>query len=98
MFMVIVHHWCKVGMLDAACDRIDRNGDAMASVPGFRFRYRLEDPGAPLKVSTVTAWSHEADYQEWLARKGLMAAEAESPYEKVENSVHVVARAHEVAA
>lgn len=95
MFIVIVHHWCKEGMLGVARDRIDRNGDAMAGVPGFQFRYRLEDPSSPLKVSTVTAWLNEADYKEWLSRKNQgMATEAESPYEQVENSVYVVARAH----
>ena len=100
MIIVIVNHFVKPGRNDAALLRINTNGDRMASLPGFLFRYLLVSDKDPQKISTVTGWEAASDYDHWNEVKraggeGRMSPE-ESPYERVVNEVHSVAR-HDLA-
>ncbi len=99
MFMVVVDHFCKAHRVDDAVARIDQNGDQMAEVPGFLFRYRMTGTANPLQLSTVTAWSDKAAYDAWVAKKRALEAAAGpnphgSPYEKAVNTTYTVAHVH----
>ena len=105
MFMVIVNHWCKAGMMDRARKRLDTNGELMAGRPGFLYRHRLETPKEPNRLSTVTAWVDEASYKSWdawkKARDAAAGPDAELSasllFEKAENLQFHVALSHEPA-
>lgn len=96
MIVVIVHHWCKPDMVEAARERIDRNGDSMAQAPGFLFRCRMERVEEPLKISTVTTWTAEERYRTWQAEKNARDAAAglPSPYERAISEMFPVTHAH----
>lgn len=93
MYVVITHHFCKPEDVDAARQRIDKNGDTIAAQPGFLLRYRLESEEMPQIVSTFTAWNEEADF---LAYKALREARRSgaSPYEKIESQTFEVKSEH----
>ncbi|MFI5267262.1 MAG: antibiotic biosynthesis monooxygenase family protein [Chloroflexota bacterium] len=100
MIIVIVNHFVKPGRNDAAVQRINTNGDRMATLPGFLFRYLLVSDKDPQKISTVTGWEAAGDYDNWNVvkradEKGPMSPE-ESPYERVVNELHTVAQ-HDLA-
>lgn len=96
MIVVIVHHWCEPNMKAASIARIDGNGDSMAGVPGFLFRYRLDAPTDALKLSTVTVWESEAAYRQWQElKRSKSGGAASNPYSRVENEVLVVASIHD---
>jgi heme-degrading monooxygenase HmoA len=92
MILVIVHHQVKPGRADAAVQRIDENGTRMAEVTGYLFRYRLAAKYDPLRISTVTGWTGEECYRDWISRRDASRGDApvESPYLRVENSIHLV--------
>lgn len=95
MIIAIVHHWCKPDKVDAAREHIDHNGDKMATAPGFLFRYRIEPPGDPLKVSTVTAWADETALQAYrAANPPADPADPDRPFARIENETFVVRHAH----
>jgi heme-degrading monooxygenase HmoA len=96
MIIVIVHHWCKPGMVEAARRRVDENGDLAASAAGLLFRYRLERPEEPLRISTVSAWTSREAYRAADAvKKAKDAANPlESPYERALNEIFEVANVH----
>jgi heme-degrading monooxygenase HmoA len=96
MIVVIVHHWCKPDMVDAARRRVDENGDSSAAAPGFLFRYRLARPDEPLRMSTVTAWTSAEAYRQWKDERNKYdaAAGAVSPYERAVNEIFEVKRTH----
>ncbi len=96
MIIVIVHHWMKEGMTDAAHHRIDTNGDSSAEAPGFLFRYRLEKPDEPNRASTVTGWESREAYRSWKDAQNARdaAAGAVSPYERALNEIFDVAVVH----
>jgi heme-degrading monooxygenase HmoA len=100
MILVIVHHQVKPGLADAAVQRIDDNGTRMAQVPGYLFRYRLVAKDDPLRISTVTGWTGEECYRNWISRRDASrgGAPAESPYLRVENSIHLVEQTDDRAA
>ena len=91
MFIVVVHHRCKPGMVDAARKRIDGNGEAMAKAPGFHYRCRMEPGSDPLQVSTITAWTDEAAYRAFRGqRPPLDFVNPAIPFTKVENTQFIV--------
>jgi heme-degrading monooxygenase HmoA len=96
MVIVILHHWVMPDKMAQARVRIDENGDAMAAAPGFRFRYRIENPDEPLKISTLTAWADDASHHNF--RNAKMARDAANgivaPYDRVEREVFQVKHAH----
>jgi heme-degrading monooxygenase HmoA len=96
MVVVLVHHWCKPGMVEAARARVDGNGDSMAEAPGFVFRYRIERPEDPLRISTVTGWTDRALYEAWRAEKNERHAKSgvPSPYERAVNEIFEVTHVH----
>jgi heme-degrading monooxygenase HmoA len=99
MFIVVVDHFCKPDRVDEAIDRIDRNGDQMARLPGFLFRYRMTGTADPLRMSTVTAWTDAAAYDAWIAKKRTIDLAAgpspkDSPYERAVNTTYDVAHVH----
>ncbi len=94
MFIVVVRHQVKPGMIDKATARIDGNGDRMAELPGFLFRHRMVAKTDPLIVSTVTAWAAEANFDAWQKIKAGLPDTGESPYAKVETERHYVERSH----
>ena len=96
MIIVVVHHWCKPDLVDAARRRVDENGDLAAAAPGFLFRYRLERPEEPLRISTVSAWTTREAYRAATEVKNAKdkAANLESPYERALNEVFEVANVH----
>ena len=96
MVIVIVHHWHKPGMLDAAIKRIDENGDSSAQAPGFLFRYRLARPDEPTRLSTVTAWTSAEAYRAWKDERNKYdaATGAVNPYERAVNEIFEVKHAH----
>lgn len=63
MFIRIVHHWAKPGQTEAGRKFIDENGAKMTTYPGFKYRYRLEPPGGPAFITTLTAWDSAESYQ-----------------------------------
>ncbi len=97
MIIVIVHHWCKPGMIGAARLRIDENGDSSAQAPGFLFRYRLEKHDEPERVSTVSGWQSRDDYQAWKSARsaGEQRIAATDAYERWLNEVFEVEAVHE---
>ncbi len=102
MFIVVVDHFCKADRTQDAIGRIDHNGDQMASMPGFQFRYRMVGTANPLKISTVTGWIDASAYDGWIKRKRGIDATAsadpkESPYESATNATYVVEREHGAA-
>ncbi len=100
MIIVTVHHWCKPGMVEQARERIDSNGDEMAKWKGFLFRHRIEKADEPQRVSTVSGWSDEPSYRAYQSAKKAKdaAANAVSPYERVQNEVFAVQHSHSSAA
>lgn len=96
MIIVIVHHWCKDDMVEIARKRIDENGVSSAAASGFLFRYRMERPEEPLRISTVTAWTSAEHYRRWKDERNKhdAAAGAASPYERALNEIFEVERAH----
>ena len=95
MFIVVVRHQVKPGMLDKAYARIDGNGDRMAQVPGFLFRHRMVAKTDPLLISTVTAWTEETAFEVWQKIKAGLPDTGESPYVKVETERHYVQHSHD---
>jgi heme-degrading monooxygenase HmoA len=89
MFIVITHHFCKPGQVETARGRIDKSGGGMTGEPGFKFRYRIESPGSPGVVSTLTAWNSEADHQAYRGKRNY-GSMADSPYERVEHHSYEV--------
>lgn len=94
MFLVISHHWCKLAQEDAARSRIDRNGAAMVTEPGFVYRYRIEHEARPNVVSTLTAWSDEADYQRFRGKRSGGLDLSATPFERIESESYRVHGAH----
>lgn len=99
MFIVVVDHFCKADRTEDAVKRIDTNGDQMASLPGFLFRYRMVGTDNPLKISTVTGWGDAAAYDGWIKKKRALDATAAvdakgSPYERASNATYTVERMH----
>jgi heme-degrading monooxygenase HmoA len=95
MFVVISHHWCKPGQAGVARERVDRNGAAMTAEPGFLYRYRIERAAQPDVVSTLTAWTAEADYQRFRGKRSGGGHDAPSlPWERIESEAYEVAAAH----
>jgi heme-degrading monooxygenase HmoA len=98
MFVVIVNHWCKPGKADVARSRIDKNGEDMVKAEGFLYRYRIETPAEPDRVSTITTWTTEGHYRtfkDWQRRQpGGTTNPADSPYEKVVNETFEVKKEH----
>lgn len=90
MILVIVNHYVKQGMREAALQRIDGNGDRMSKMPGYLFRYRLVAAKNALKISTVTGWETQGHYDAWLEVRGERGRSGESPYERAESEVHIV--------
>lgn len=97
MVVILVHHDCKPGMLDAAVLRLDANGDRMATFPGFLFRYRVTSPERPNRLSTLTGWRALEDHEHWLRvrRSGDPGPvfTGENPYENTITEVLNVDRA-----
>ena len=98
MFIVIVNHWCKPGKAEAARSRIDKNGEDMVKAEGFLYRYRIENPAEPDKVSTITAWSEEGQYRvfkDWQRQQAASASvPGEIPYERIVNETFEVMKEH----
>lgn len=96
MIVVIVHLWCKPDMVDAARARVDENGASAAAAAGFLFRYRLERPDEPLRISTVSGWTSTECYRAWAKAKNEKdaAGNAVSPYERALNEVFEVENVH----
>lgn len=100
MIVVVVQHFVKPGMIEAAERRIDANGDRMAVMPGFLFRHAMISADDPCKLVTFTAWESGAHYEGWCERQRVdaasqPAASAEAtPYVRVETEVFVVRRSH----
>ena len=90
MFIVTVNHNCKADMIAQAIDRIDGNGQAMARVPGFLFRYRLRQTDDEKMILTVTGWDEATSYQRWLEIKKTMPDEGISPYVGATSAQHIV--------
>lgn len=95
MFIVLSHHYCKPDQIDLARQRIDKNGAAMTSEPGFLYRYRIERPSLPRILSALTAWNDEADYQRYRKKRFGAGHDLNStPYEKVESETYQVHSSH----
>jgi heme-degrading monooxygenase HmoA len=93
MFVVITHHVCKPGQVETSRERIDKNGGAMTSEPGFLYRYRIETANAPDTVSTLTVWNAEADYQAYRAKRNY-GPPSSSPYERIDTQSYQVQAEH----
>lgn len=96
MIIVIVHHWCKPDMVEAARTRIAGNAELAAAQPGFLFRYRLERPEEPLRLSTVSAWTTREAFRaaDEVKKAKDRANPFPSPYERVLNEIFEVAGVH----
>ncbi len=95
MFIVVSHHHCKPGQATAAAERVDKNGAAMASEPGFLYRYRIENSAKPNVVSTLTAWNAETDYKKFREKRGGGGPDMSSlPWDRIEGESYEVRSAH----
>lgn len=94
MLIVTVVHHCKPTMIGVAEERIDHNGDQMAAVPGFLFRYRTVSTSDPLTIGTFTGWDDEAAYDRWLKVKANLPETGPSPYLSAKNEQYRVVRWH----
>jgi heme-degrading monooxygenase HmoA len=97
VIVVIVHHWCKPGMIESARLRIDENGADSARAPGFLFRYRLEKPDEPNRVSTVSGWTSRAAYRAWKDARSEadQSVPATAAYERWVNEIFEVEHSHD---
>ena len=64
-------------MRDATRELVDKVGNDMVAVAGFRFRYRIEKNNELEKISTLTAWESEADFENH--QKGRKLPNLENP-------------------
>jgi heme-degrading monooxygenase HmoA len=92
MFLVISHHHCKPGQVEAARERIDKNGAAMTSEPGFLYRYRIETEQKPGIVSTLTAWSAARDYMSFREKRSARGGHDRqaAPFDRIDNESYEV--------
>jgi heme-degrading monooxygenase HmoA len=97
MFIVVSHHHCKPGQNAAAAERVDKNGAAMSSEPGFVYRYRIENAAKPDTVSTLTAWNAEADYKRFREKRGAGPDMSSMPWDRIEGESYEVRSAHDNA-
>jgi hypothetical protein len=97
VFIVTVLHNCKPDMVKQAEQRIDRNGDHMAAVLGFLFRYRMVSKSDPLAIGTITGWADEAAYERWIQMKGDLSDIGPSPYLSAKSDKFFVCRSHNAA-
>jgi heme-degrading monooxygenase HmoA len=96
MFIVISHHYCKPGQLEAARERMDKNASSMASEPGFIYRYRMERTTHPDVLSALTAWRDEEDFKRNRQNRFGSAHDlSATPYERIEHESY---RVHATAA
>ena len=96
MFIAISHHHAKPGQTAVAAERVDKNGAAMASEPGFLYRYRLENSAKPGVVTTFTVWNAESDYKGFRDRRaarGEPLADA-MPWDRIEAESYTVHTVH----
>jgi hypothetical protein len=96
MVLVIVHHYVKPGLLQAARQRIAGNTERMVASPGFVARYCLAPPVEnPLQLPTITVWETAAAAQRDLEahQAQYLGRESESPYERAERQVFLIERA-----
>ena len=102
MIVVIVDHYVKPGLMEAAERRVNANGALAADAPGFRFRYTLIERDNPLKLTAVTGWDSEETYAAHVearqAHQQGPAFSGERPYERVVNEVFQVKGAEVAAA
>lgn len=95
MFIVLSHHYCKPDQLGVARERMDQNGAAMTSEPGFAYRCRIERPTHPNILSALTAWNDEADYQRYRQKRfGAGHDLKTTPYDRVESETYQVHSTH----
>ena len=96
MFIVISHHFCKPGQTEIACERIDKNGAAMTSEPGFLYRYRIENHAKPAVVSTLTVWNAEADYKNFREKRSARGGHdlPSMPWDRIEGESYEVQTVH----
>ena len=94
MFIVVSHHHCKPGQNAAAAERVDKNGAAMSSEPGFVYRYRIENAAKPDTVSTLTAWNAEGDYKHFREKRGTGPDMSSMPWDRIEGESYEVRSAH----
>jgi len=95
MFIVISHHHCKAGQTSAAAERVDKNGAAMSSEPGFLYRFRIENAAKPEIVSTLTAWNAESDYKNFRQKRGGGGPDMQSlPWDRIEGESYEVRSTH----
>lgn len=103
MVIVIVRHFVRPGMVEAAQLRVDANGDRMAAMPGFLFRHAMMSCDDPCKLVTTTAWESAAHYESWCEQQRTAPAGSratavqETPYVNVETELLTVVRSHESA-
>lgn len=84
MFVRIVHHWAKPGQTEIGREFIDANGEKMASVSGFKYRYRLEPPEGPTFITTLTAWDSEDSFLKFKSTQAPYSENPDYPFERVE--------------
>jgi heme-degrading monooxygenase HmoA len=91
MYLVIVHHWSKPGMLAATRELVDKVGNDMVSVPGFCFRHRIEQDNDLDKVSTLTAWDNEEAFEAYRkSRKPPALDNPAVPFHRYERELYTV--------
>jgi hypothetical protein len=91
MHLVIVHHWSKPGMLEATRQLVDKVGEDMGPVPGFLFRYRIEQEHDLYKISTLTAWADEKDFENYrMGRKPPNLESPSVPFHRYERETYTV--------
>lgn len=86
MFVRIVHHWCRPGRVQAGRDHIDQVGLTTAAATGFLYRYRLETPDDPSKLTTMTVWRDRDSFAGFQAgRKPSDHSDPANPFERLES-------------
>ena len=78
-------------MLEATRQLVDKVGNDMLSVPGFQFRHRIEQEHDLEKVSTLTAWASEQDFESYrISRKPPNLESPGVPFHRYEREAYTV--------
>ena len=99
MFVRIVHHWCRPGMVQAGREFSDRVGALTSAAPGFMYRYRLETVEDPLLLTTFSVWRDRMSFDEFQSgRKPADHSDPSYPFDRMSHQAFDVTATLEGAA
>lgn len=90
MLIVVTEHTVNPGFHDAARRRMAANGRAMAARAGFLFRHLLDRVDSPDCLASITGWTDEASYEDWVTVRNQLPGgdEARAYYASIEHRLY----------